>query len=59
MYICPWPGCGNVFPSGQKIPDVCPNCGESPFADKDEEGQLFTYAADEIKGRRILLGVQR
>jgi len=59
MYICPWPRCGNVFPSGQKIPDSCPNCERNPFAEKDEENQPFTYTADELKGRRkIFMGVQ-
>lgn len=56
MPICNWPGCGYVFPKGQKVPDKCPNCERSPFARfNPDTGETITYTKEELIGRRILL----
>ena len=54
MKICIQPGCGCVFPKGQKIHEKCPNCGKSPFTLKPDA----TYTEEELEGRRILLSNQ-
>ena len=55
MYICPWPGCGNVFPKDQQISSCCPNNDHDPFAERDEEGQPFIYDAQELLVRKKIL----
>ena len=55
MYICPWPGCGNVFLEDQQIPSCCPNNDHDPFAKGDEEGRPFTYNVQELLDRKKIL----
>ncbi len=55
VFVCRYPGCGNLFHEGQQIPDRCPNGDHSPFAEKDEEGQPLTYTAQELEGRKKIL----
>lgn len=55
MKICIQPGCGYVFPKGQKIHEKCPNCEKSPFTLKPNA----TYTKEELQGRKILLSNQK
>lgn len=54
--ICNWPGCGYVFPQGQKVSDRCPNCDGNPFKIVNPETRKpFTYTVEEVLGKKIIL----
>jgi len=54
FFMCPHPGCGQIFHPGEQVPDTCPNCGENPHAKVDANGQPFVYSREELKGKRLI-----